>query len=71
MEDRARWRAALCESVRCLRAAARDDARSSGEGASPKMKNLMKAKRIKPRTSWPIMKPEAKEAEDAAPFWPS
>ena len=68
VEDRARCRAAACDRVRCRLAAAREDARSSAEGASPKMKNLMKEKRMRPRTSWPIMKPDAKDPEDAWPF---
>lgn len=33
-------------------------------GASPKMKNLMKKKRIRERVSWPRRKPEAKPREE-------
>lgn len=67
--EKVRWR--VWERVRWRRAAARVEARSSAEGASPKMKNLMKMKRMKASSSWPKMKPEAKEPppDEGAASW--
>ena len=65
--EKVRWR--VWERVRFRRAAARAAARSSAEGASPTMKNLTKVKRIKARSSWPRMKPEAKEPPELEEGW--
>lgn len=55
--ERSLRRDCLCASVRDLRSVARREAATSGEGASPKMKNLMKAARIRTTESWPTMRP--------------
>lgn len=67
--ERVRWR--VWDNVRFRRAAARAVARSSEEGASPKMKNFTKAKRIKARVNWPTRKPQAKDPEEGGWPWAS
>lgn len=52
----------LWASVRERRSAARIDAVLSGEGRSPKMKNLMKAASRRTMDIWPRMKPWLKES---------
>lgn len=47
----------LCANVRDLRSVARMEATTSGEGGSPKMKNLMKAASTSTTESWPRMRP--------------
>lgn len=63
--ERSLRRDCLCASVRDLRSVARSEAATSGEGASPKMKNLMKAARIRTTESWPTMRPWVNERLDA------
>lgn len=41
----------MCESVRCRRVAARVEAVVDGLGEGPKMKNLIKKKRMRERVS--------------------
>src|SRR5690242_13176440 len=52
----------LWARVRERRSVARIEALTSGEGGSPKMKNLMKAAMRRTIESWPRMKPWVKES---------
>lgn len=52
----------LCASVRLLRSVARNAAVTSGEGGSPKMKNLMNAPMRITIESWPRRRPCVKES---------
>jgi hypothetical protein len=52
----------LCASVRERRSVARRAAVTSGEGGSPKMKNLMKAPMRITMESWPSRRPCVKES---------
>lgn len=49
-------------SVRARRSELRCSARSSADGGSPKMKNLMKKKMIRAMENWPSRKPCVKES---------
>jgi hypothetical protein len=51
----------LWARVRLRRSVARREAVTSGEGGSPKMKNLMKAAMRRTTDSWPTMRPWVKE----------
>jgi hypothetical protein len=64
--ERARGR--VCDRVLWRRAAARAEARSSAEGASPNMKNLVKTNRMRARVSWPMRNPEAKDPEEGGGY---
>ena len=55
------WSVFWWARVRARRREPRWRARSSAEGSSPKMKNLMKKKRIRAMESWPRRKPWVKE----------
>lgn len=55
------WRVFWWARVRARRREERFRARSSAEGSSPKMKNLMKKKRMRAMESWPRRKPCVKE----------
>jgi hypothetical protein len=52
----------LCASVRERRSVARRAAVTSGEGGSPKIKNLMKAPMRITMESWPRRRPCVKES---------
>lgn len=55
------WREFLWASVRARRREERFRARSSSEGGSPKMKNLMKQNVMSAMESWPSRKPWVKD----------
>lgn len=59
--ERSLSRDCLCANVLDLRSVARSDAATSGDGASPKMKNLIKMARIRTTESWPTISPCVKE----------
>lgn len=59
--ERSLRRDCLCARVLDLRSVARSEAVTSGDGASPKMKNLMKTARMRTTESWPSMRPCVKE----------
>lgn len=61
VEDRRVRRERLWASVRDRRSVARKAAVTSGEGGSPKMKNLMKAPMRMTMESWPRRRPCVKE----------
>ena len=56
----------LCASVLDRRSVARMDAATSGEGASPNMKNLIKAANSNTTDIWPTMRPCVKERLELA-----
>ena len=58
---RSRWSEFWCARVRARRREERFRARSSSEGGSPKMKNLMKKNIRRAMESWPRRKPCVKE----------